>query len=400
MKVSIIIPFYNASNYIITCINCLKKQKHKNFEALFINDGSDDDWHNLFNNEKDERMFSITIKKGGVSKARNEGIKIATGELITFLDIDDEYTPDFISNIVEKYKNENYDICFCDYIEIYNNGNKIIKKIKNLNNDNLKLELISKLLGKKKQNEKLDEMFGSVWRCAFSKTFMVKNNLLFDTNITIAEDLLFIIKSIMKAKTISFIDKELYLYYIRANSTLNSYKTNKFDSDIILHFEIKKELTNASLFKGDIIDRFYQKKYLLWVLMLASSILDVYLQQKYQYSNYTVSKTFLTMLVLAYLKHYDDFILSHKKTNKTLDFIAKYSFGLFFVHWYWFFIYNQIYKLPTVIPVINGDYISAISIVLARFFVVALVSFASLFIAKTLLLKINKDTNTRKFLGI
>ena len=150
----------------------------------------------------------------------------------------------------------------------------------------------------------------------------------------------------------------------------------------------------------DIIDRFYQKKYLLWVLMLASSILDVYLQQKYQYSNYTVSKTFLTMLVLAYLKHYDDFILSHKKTNKTLDFIAKYSFGLFFVHWYWFFIYNQIYKLPTVIPVINGDYISAISIVLARFFVVALVSFASLFIAKTLLLKINQDTNTRKFLGI
>ena len=270
MKVSIIIPFYNASNYIITCINCLKKQKHKNFEALFINDGSDDDWHNLFNNEKDERMFSITIKKGGVSKARNEGIKIATGELITFLDIDDEYTPDFISNIVEKYKNDNYDICFCNYIEIYNNGNKIIKKIKNLNNDNLKLELISKLLGKKKQNEKLDEMFGSVWRCAFSKTFLVKNNLLFDTNITIAEDLLFIIKSIIKAKTISFIDKELYLYYIRANSTLNSYKTNKFDSDIILHFEIRKELTNASLFKGDIIDRFLYNNFRMYTTSISN----------------------------------------------------------------------------------------------------------------------------------
>ena len=106
------------------------------------------------------------------------------------------------------------------------------------------------------------------------------------------------------------------------------------------------------------------------------------------------------MLVLAYLKHYDEFILSHKKTNKTLDFIAKYSFGLFFVHWYFFFFYNQIFNLPTVAPVVNGDYLMTFGIVLARFIVVAIVSLGSLFLVKTILLKINPEINTRKFFGI
>lgn len=270
MNVSIIIPFYNASKYIVNCINCLKKQKYKHFEAIFINDGSNDDWYELFNSAKDERMFSITIEKGGVSKARNEGLRVASGDLITFLDIDDEYTPNFILKMVEKYEKDNYDICFCNYIEIYKNGNKIIKKIDNLKNENLKNDLICKLLGKKKQNEKLNVMFGSVWRCGFSKSFILKNNLLFENNITIAEDLLFVIKALIKAKTISFIAEELYLYYIRSNSTLNSYKSNKIESDIKLHYEIKNELTNASLYKGDIIDRFLYNNFRMYTTSISN----------------------------------------------------------------------------------------------------------------------------------
>ena len=150
----------------------------------------------------------------------------------------------------------------------------------------------------------------------------------------------------------------------------------------------------------EIIDKFYSTRWLLWILMLGLSSLDIYLQYKYQYSNYTVSKIFLTMLVLAYLKHYDEFILSHKKTNATLDFIAKYSFGLFFIHWYWFFGYNQFFNLPTVVLVSNGNYLTTITIVLSRFFTVAILSFISLFLVKKLLLKINPEINTRKFLGI
>jgi peptidoglycan/LPS O-acetylase OafA/YrhL len=147
-----------------------------------------------------------------------------------------------------------------------------------------------------------------------------------------------------------------------------------------------------------IIDKFYDKRFLLWSGMLITSGLNIYLTYKFNWCNYTISKTFLTMLLLGYLKHYDEFILSHNKTNKTLDFIAKYSFGLFFIHWYWFFIYNQIFHISGVIT--SGSIIHVISCVVIRFVAVAVVSTLNLFAIKYLLLKINKDTNTRMFIGV
>ena len=107
--------------------------------------------------------------------------------------------------------------------------------------------------------------------------------------------------------------------------------------------------------------------------------LDIYLSYKNIYSNYTVSKTFVTMLLLGYLKHYDGFILSHNKTNKTLDFIAKYSFGIFFIHWYWIFIYNQITGLQGVIPVDNIETLPMVLItVFIRFLAVTGLSILTL----------------------
>lgn len=139
----------------------------------------------------------------------------------------------------------------------------------------------------------------------------------------------------------------------------------------------------------EVIDKFYDKRILLWFLMITTAIADVY----FDYGNYTISKTFLTMLLLGYLKHYDGFILAHEKLNKTLDSIAKYSFGLFFVHWYWFFVYNRIFNLP---EVFQGN----ILLVVVRFAAVTVLSLLTLYGAKKLLQKINKDVNTRMFLGV
>lgn len=149
-----------------------------------------------------------------------------------------------------------------------------------------------------------------------------------------------------------------------------------------------------------IIDKFYDKRLILWILMILLSALDVYSMYKFGYSNYTISKTFLTMLVLAYLKHYDEFILSHKKTNKVLDFIAKYSFGIFFVHWYWFFIYDQVFNIKDVIPIAGSNLAFVSAEVIIRFIAVAIMSILSLFAVKFILLKVNKNTNTRQFIGI
>lgn len=142
----------------------------------------------------------------------------------------------------------------------------------------------------------------------------------------------------------------------------------------------------------NIIDKFYDKRLFLWIGMLLTAAADIY----FGWENFTISKTFLTLLVLGYLKHYDEFILSHKKTNAVLDFIAKYSFGIFFVHWYWLFIYNQIFHVQGVIPVGEHSIFYVLLLVIVRFFAVAALSILSLFLIKSLV----KDGNSRKFIGV
>ena len=149
----------------------------------------------------------------------------------------------------------------------------------------------------------------------------------------------------------------------------------------------------------DIIDKFWNKRWLFIVLTLATAILNVYSGATYGISNGTISKIFLTIVVLAYLKHYDEWILGHTRINKALDIIAKYSFGIFFIHWYVFFVYNLIFGLEKVIPV-NGNIFFAFCLVLIRFLVVSLGSLVILYLTKTLLLKLNPNTNTRNFIGV
>ena len=149
----------------------------------------------------------------------------------------------------------------------------------------------------------------------------------------------------------------------------------------------------------DIIDKFYSKRYFLLFLIIISAAADVYLSSKNLYSSFTIAKTFLTMLVLGYLKHYDSIIMSKPVLNNCLDTIAKYSFGLFFVHWYVFFIYNQIFGLTNVVIPYDNLALTILTVFI-RFIAVSSFSMLILFAIKKLINKINKNSNTRMFLGI
>ena len=150
----------------------------------------------------------------------------------------------------------------------------------------------------------------------------------------------------------------------------------------------------------EVIDIFYNKRFLLFIIMIGLARLDIYLNYHNIYSSFTVSKTILTMLILGYLKHYDEWIIKKETLNKVFDMTAKYSFGLFFVHWYCFFIYNLIFGLEKVIPIIDNNYIYVFGIVILRFISVTVLSMLSLFICKKLILLMNKNANVRMFLGI
>lgn len=149
----------------------------------------------------------------------------------------------------------------------------------------------------------------------------------------------------------------------------------------------------------EIIDKFWNCRWLFIILMITIAGFNILSGINGTWTNGTLSKIFLTVIALAYLKHYDEWLISHAGLNKALDIIAKYSFGIFFIHWYIFFLYNLIFDLQNVMPII-GNPLLTLCLVFVRFLVVTGVSLFTLWAIKQILLKINPDTNTRSFIGV
>ncbi|HSA05956.1 MAG TPA: glycosyltransferase [Candidatus Gastranaerophilales bacterium] len=92
--ISIIIPAYNAENYIKNAINSVLNQTYQNFEIIIINDGSTDNTENVIKQFDDTRIKYFYQENQGVSSARNKGIELSQGEYIAFLDADDLWLPE------------------------------------------------------------------------------------------------------------------------------------------------------------------------------------------------------------------------------------------------------------------------------------------------------------------
>lgn len=102
--VSVIIPVYNASNYLVACLSSVLAQTFQSFEVICINDGSTDRSLEILQDfrKRDARIQILQRKHEGVSSARNAGLAVARGEFIFFLDADDEILPDTLQLLIER----------------------------------------------------------------------------------------------------------------------------------------------------------------------------------------------------------------------------------------------------------------------------------------------------------
>lgn len=110
--VSIIIPAYNAELYIEKAINSILNQSYQNFEIIVTNDGSTDSTESVISQYSDSRIHTISQTNGGMSSARNAGLRAATGEFISFLDSDDYWLPEKLEKQVALIQ-DNPDLGFC-----------------------------------------------------------------------------------------------------------------------------------------------------------------------------------------------------------------------------------------------------------------------------------------------
>jgi glycosyltransferase involved in cell wall biosynthesis len=128
MKMSIIIPVYNTENYLSACIDSVLAQTYYNLEVLLINDGSTDSSGDICDSYmmKDPRIKVYHQKNQGVSSARNCGLENMTGELLYFLDSDDEIKSDFLEYAVQLMKQQSAEVLFftgeneVEQLKIYN----------------------------------------------------------------------------------------------------------------------------------------------------------------------------------------------------------------------------------------------------------------------------------------
>lgn len=224
-KVSVIIPVYNAEDYIKECIESMLKQTYKNIEIILINDGSKDLSADIIDEyaEQDNRIKAIHIKNSGVSTARNIGLQNSTGDWITFVDSDDWAEPDMVSFAVKKAEETDADIVMWSYFKNYANqqlslsllpgGNQVIEEDKDL----FHLKAIYSMYGEKGVKESVSS--GTVWCKLYKRSLIENNGLQFKVGLTRAQDTIFTINAVECATKIVYYEKNLYHYRITNTST-------------------------------------------------------------------------------------------------------------------------------------------------------------------------------------
>ena len=102
-KVSVIVPVYNAERYLGRCVESILNQTYTNIEIILIDDGSPDKCPVICDSfaKEDQRIIVIHKKNGGVSSARNAGMRVAKGEYITFIDGDDWVDSNYVSYLLD-----------------------------------------------------------------------------------------------------------------------------------------------------------------------------------------------------------------------------------------------------------------------------------------------------------
>lgn len=218
--VSVVVPIYNVEQYLQKCLNSIRNQTYKNLEILLINDGTKDNSLEICNKnaKKDERIKVVSQKNGGLSKARNTGLKKATGEYICFIDADDFIDEHYIEYMLRNVIESDSDICACDFYYINEDEETWSKNVIKNNQEFTNIEAICDILGEKQTTEVM------AWNKLYKRSLFIDNNIIFPVG-KLHEDNFTTYKLYYFAKKITLINDKLY-YYLQRNNSIMSQKFN------------------------------------------------------------------------------------------------------------------------------------------------------------------------------
>lgn len=230
-QISIIIPVYNAGLYIEACIKSLLNQTFTNCEFIFVNDGSTDSSKIIIESYKefDKRITLINQQNQGVSIARNNGITIAKGEYIGFVDADDWVENDMYATLFAAINNNNCDIVLCNMSRYFND----IKTNSRYNfpvNEVLKLNYIKQVL--QPYLIKNDDLYSSCNKL-FKSEIIKKNSIKFPEGNALSEDNIFNLLYFDKVKRFIYLDYAGYNYREVTGSATRNIATKDYFKNVL-----------------------------------------------------------------------------------------------------------------------------------------------------------------------
>lgn len=218
--ISIIVPAYNVEKYIKTCLDSLINQTYSNFEIIVINDGSTDQTEKILNEyESNPKIRIFSQKNGGLSAARNQGLNLANGELVCFIDSDDSVKSDYLEKLAAPFfEDSNIDITVCGYQEKFENSeiNHVLKT--------------QKITGRKATEDlliKQQDFNILAWNKLYRKKLFSDNHIEYPVG-QIHEDNLTTYKLFFHAQKVVYISDVLYIYQrTHSEITKNLYSKEK-----------------------------------------------------------------------------------------------------------------------------------------------------------------------------
>lgn len=233
INISIVLPCFNVENFVERAYQSITSQTISNWEAIFVDDGSNDNTYNkLIKIQKnDNRIKVIQQKNSGSGAARNRGAESAQGKFIYFMDPDDELKKNTLEILINTAEKTDSEMVICGYQEI-DIVNKITKEfsascvLTTETNEEVK-KIYSKLIDNK--------IFNPPWNKLFLKKFWEKNNLQFPA-VKKGQDALLNLIAFKYLERITVIPDKLYCYYIgRIGSAQTTLSDNDFE-----YFEINQ----------------------------------------------------------------------------------------------------------------------------------------------------------------
>lgn len=265
--VSVIIPSYNAEQNIAECVNSILKQSYKNIEIIVVDDGSTDKT-GLIARAFAENNSCVTVihqKNRGVSAARNQGIKKATGELLCFVDSDDTLPEESITALVKNMQEHGVDAVFGNYSYMYNG--KIFSRKERIFSKNYTIQEIKSQL--------IDDgtlsgiTFGSACASLYKLELVRDNSIAFNENLKVNEDGVFNVEYCLSVSKIRYISDVVYNYRQWKNKkipNIDELKNNLNNANKAL-----KEICYTSSEGKDIFERQFKSRKLFCVFQISVS---------------------------------------------------------------------------------------------------------------------------------